>query len=82
MMWPNIILCLSDDQDKLDFGCYSNPNVKTSNVDKLASEGIKFNNFIHHKQFVHQAVTIFTECIQLKTDGWPITLELSLMLKV
>ena len=42
---PNIILYLSDDQDKLDFGCYGNPNVKTSNVDKLASEGIKFNNF-------------------------------------
>ena len=42
---PNIIFYLSDDQDKLDFGVYGNPKVETSNVDLLASQGIKLTNF-------------------------------------
>ena len=42
---PNFIFYLADDQDKLDYGTYGNPNVDTKAVDKLASEGIKFNNF-------------------------------------
>jgi len=42
---PNIVFYLSDDQDLLDYGVYGNPNVKTSNADLLASQGIKFSNF-------------------------------------
>lgn len=42
---PNFIFYLADDQDQLDYGCYGNPKVKTSNVDKLAKEGVKFTNF-------------------------------------
>jgi len=42
---PNVVFYLSDDQDLLDYGVYGNPNVETSNVDILASEGIKFTNF-------------------------------------
>ena len=64
---PNIILYLSDDQDKLDFGCYGNPNVKTSNVDKLASEGIKFNNFYTSQAICAQAESqIFTGMYPVK----------------
>ena len=42
---PNIVFYLSDDQDLLDYGLYGNPNVKTSNADLLASQGMKFSNF-------------------------------------
>ena len=42
---PNIIIYLADDQDQLDYGVYGNPKVVTTNVDKLASEGMKFLNF-------------------------------------
>ena len=42
---PNIVFYLSDDQDLLDYGVYGNPNVKTSNADLLASQGMKFSNF-------------------------------------
>lgn len=42
---PNFIFYLADDQDQLDYGCYGNPKVKTSNVDQLAKEGVKFTNF-------------------------------------
>jgi len=42
---PNFIFYLADDQDQLDYGCYGNPKVSTSNVDQLAKEGMKFTNF-------------------------------------
>ena len=42
---PNIIFYLSDDQDLLDYGVYGNPKVETSNIDLLATQGIKFTNF-------------------------------------
>ena len=41
----NIIFYLSDDQDLLDYGVYGNPKVETSNIDLLATQGIKFTNF-------------------------------------
>ena len=42
---PNFIIYLSDDQDILDYGLHGNNNVETKYVDKLASEGLSFNNF-------------------------------------
>ena len=40
---PNIIVFVADDAG-CDFGCYRNPYVKTPNIDKLAKNGIKFEN--------------------------------------
>jgi len=39
---PNIIVFLADDAGK-DFGCYGNPYIKTPNIDKLASRGVRFD---------------------------------------
>lgn len=41
---PNIILIVADDHGRGDLGCYGNPVVKTLNLDKLASEGVRFTN--------------------------------------
>ena len=41
---PNVILFVSDDHGKDALGCYGNPVIQTPNLDKLASEGVLFNN--------------------------------------
>tara|TARA_B110000459_G_C16570873_1_gene476354 strand:- start:105 stop:1544 length:1440 start_codon:yes stop_codon:yes gene_type:complete len=63
---PNFIFYLADDQDKLDYGTYGNPNVDTKAVDNLAKEGMKFNNF-----YTAQAICSPTRS-QIFTGKYPI----------
>ena len=42
---PNIIFILSDDQGMWSMGCAGNKEIITPNLDRLASEGILFDNF-------------------------------------
>src|SRR6267378_7734273 len=41
---PNIIFILADDLGYGDLGCYGQTKIKTPNIDKLASEGIRFTD--------------------------------------
>jgi N-sulfoglucosamine sulfohydrolase len=41
---PNIILFVSDDHGTDALGCYGNPVIQTPHLDRLAEEGILFNN--------------------------------------
>jgi arylsulfatase A-like enzyme len=41
---PNIVLIFSDDQGWNDVGCYGS-EIPTPNIDRIATEGIKFNQF-------------------------------------
>ena len=41
---PNIIFILADDIGYGDFGCYGAIKVRTPNVDRLASEGLRFTD--------------------------------------
>ncbi len=41
---PNIIFLLSDDQRYNAMGCMDNPHIKTPNMDKLAADGMVFDN--------------------------------------
>jgi len=45
---PNVILIMTDDQGYGDLGCHGNPVVKTPNLDKLASESLRFTNYHVH----------------------------------
>lgn len=47
---PNVLLIISEDNG-LQFGCYGDATVSTPNVDRLASEGVRFEN-----AYVTQAV--------------------------
>jgi hypothetical protein len=40
---PNVVLFIADDLGWHDMGTYGNPDVRTPNIDKLATEGTKFN---------------------------------------
>lgn len=42
---PNVIYILADDLGYSELGCYGNTFNETPNIDRLASQGIKFTNF-------------------------------------
>jgi arylsulfatase A-like enzyme len=42
---PNIVLILADDLGYGDLGCFGSKELKTPNLDKLASEGTRFTSF-------------------------------------
>src|SRR6476646_2213537 len=40
----NIVLILTDNQGAWTLGCYGNPDIQTPNIDRLAREGMLFEN--------------------------------------
>jgi arylsulfatase len=42
---PNVILIMADDLGYAELGSYGQKLIKTPNIDQLASEGMRFNNF-------------------------------------
>lgn len=41
---PNLIFLLTDDQRRDSLGCYGNPTVRTPHIDRLAADGVLFEN--------------------------------------
>ena len=41
---PNIFMIFTDDTPQRDHGCYGNSHVRTPNIDRLADEGMVFDN--------------------------------------
>jgi len=42
---PNIVIILTDDMGYGDISCYNKNQIKTPNIDRLATEGVRFTNF-------------------------------------
>ena len=42
---PNVLLIITDDQGTLDMGCYGAADLRTPNMDALASAGVRFTQF-------------------------------------
>jgi uncharacterized sulfatase len=42
---PNIVMILIDDMGWGDFSCFGNKQAKTPNIDRLAAEGLRFEQF-------------------------------------
>ncbi|XP_061698588.1 arylsulfatase D isoform X2 [Syngnathoides biaculeatus] len=43
---PNVVLVMADDLGIGDLGCYGNNTIRTPNIDRLASEGVKLTQHI------------------------------------
>ncbi|MBT5708667.1 MAG: sulfatase-like hydrolase/transferase [Verrucomicrobia bacterium] len=41
---PNFVIFIADDHGENDLGCYGNKQIRTPNVDRLATEGMRFTN--------------------------------------
>ena len=60
---PNILFLFSDDHSTPDLGCYGNTAIHTPNLDRLAREGMRFNNcFVSAPQCSPNRSSIFTGC--------------------
>jgi arylsulfatase A-like enzyme len=42
---PNFVIILADDLGYGDLGCYGSKNIETPNLDRMAKEGVRFNDF-------------------------------------
>jgi arylsulfatase A len=42
---PNVVMVICDDLGLGDLACYGNPVIKTPNIDKLAADGIRFEQY-------------------------------------
>ena len=42
---PNVILILTDDQGYWSLGCNGNKEIRTPNIDRLAENGVRMENF-------------------------------------
>jgi len=42
---PNVVLIVTDDQGYADVGCFGGKGIKTPNLDRMATEGVKFTDF-------------------------------------
>lgn len=43
---PNIIICMCDQLRAVEVGCYGNDVIRTPNIDRLASEGVRFETAV------------------------------------
>src|SRR5512133_1839184 len=42
---PNVVIILTDDMGYGEISCYNKNQIKTPNIDRLATEGVRFTNF-------------------------------------
>ncbi|KIA92381.1 heparan N-sulfatase [Pedobacter kyungheensis] len=58
---PNVVIIMADDLDSRQLSCYGGKNLKTSNIDQLAGEGLQFNNiYASHATCVPTRASLFT----------------------
>lgn len=74
---PNLVLIIADDLAWDDLGCYGHPTIRTPHIDKLAREGMLFNNaFLTASSCSPSRASIITGKYPHQTDAeqlhWPI----------
>ena len=60
---PNILFLISDDHSAPDLGCYGNRAIHTPHLDRLAGQGMRFDNgFVSSPQCSPNRSSIFSGC--------------------
>ena len=67
---PNVILIFADDLGPGMLGCYGQQVVKTPNIDRLASEGMKFTNYYGAVYCAPARWTLLTGMHDGRKGGW------------
>ncbi|MBS1272287.1 MAG: Arylsulfatase [Candidatus Marinimicrobia bacterium] len=58
---PNILFIMSDDHAEQAISCYRSSPIETPNIDRIANEGIRFNNsFVTNSICAPSRATILT----------------------
>jgi arylsulfatase A len=67
---PNVILIMADDLGIGLLGCYGQTFIKTPNIDRLAAEGMKFNNYYGGVLCAPARWTLLTGMHDGRSGGW------------
>lgn len=68
---PNIVIIMADDLDSRQLSCYGGQNLKTTHIDQLASEGLKFNSMIASEAMcVPTRASLFTGLYPVKHGAY------------
>ena len=75
---PNIVLIIADDMAWDDSGAYGHPNIRTPNIDKLAEEGMRFDQaYLTASSCSPSRTSIITGLYPHNTNAeqlhWPLT---------
>ncbi|MEJ1242398.1 sulfatase [Chryseolinea sp. T2] len=63
---PNIVIIMADDLDSKQLSCYGGKNIRTHNIDALASEGIQTNIYASAAMCVPTRASLFTGLYPLR----------------
>ena len=69
---PNFVIFIADDMSYYDVGCWGNPDVKTPNLDRLASEGMKLTRTYTPAPVCSPTRhALYTALYPIKNGGYP-----------
>ena len=67
---PNVVFILADDLGPGMLGCYGQQIIKTPHIDRLAAEGMKFNNYYGSTYCAPSRWTLMTGMHDGRIGGW------------
>ena len=69
---PDILLIISDDHRWCDSGAYGNGDVHTPHLDRLAAEGMRFDNYYTPSPICAPGrMALYTGLFPVRNGGWP-----------